>query len=111
MGSGDFLSCLHPFASASQYSASASQCSASFLASVARSRDMISNCSKCSLGVMTVTNNFSSLIGSLSMPTYEVVMRRDTLVSLFLNVADFSDFIFDAGQPRSLKRNLVASEG
>jgi hypothetical protein len=60
---------------------------------------------------MTVTNSCSSLIGSLSMPTYEVVMRRDTFVGLFLNIADFSDVIFDAGQRRSLKPNLLASAG
>jgi len=42
-GSGEFLSCFHSSASAIQYSASSSQCSASFLASLARSRDMISN--------------------------------------------------------------------
>jgi hypothetical protein len=59
------------------------------LASLARSRDMISTCSKCSLGVMSVTNGCFSLTGSLSMPTYDVVMRRDPFVSLFLNVADF----------------------
>ncbi len=50
---------------------------------------MISNCSNCSLGVMNVTNACPSVIGSLSVPTYDVVIRRDTFVSLFFNVADF----------------------
>src|SRR6266446_7035076 len=73
---------------AEHWLAEASQCSASFLARMARSRDMISSLSNRSLVDMGVTNSCPSLVGSLSMPTYDVVTRLDTFVSLFLNVAD-----------------------
>jgi hypothetical protein len=59
--SGESLSCFHSAASAIQYSASFSQCSASFLASVARSRDMISNFSNWLFGFMGSSRSLLSL--------------------------------------------------
>jgi hypothetical protein len=60
-GPDELLSCFHSLASVSQNSASASHCSASFLARMARSRDMISNLSNWSLVVIAVTYNFAAV--------------------------------------------------